>query len=169
MLKEHAQEIETKKFTPWLYGAYSSYVRGRSNSSFGVGLYREIDGPLLKVVGFQGSTPICMAYDHLRQALHEMVWIKEPNRTLIFWKLESDPDRGLDFVIRDVTKEKFYFEGRQLFLKSNIGNKETEAIQVGFGFDFGGIHYCKKESLLEKGVKLGNMNLRVLTEYLSSK
>ena len=169
MLKEIETEQKNNNFTPWLYGTYSSYVKGRSDSSFGFGEYQEIDGPVLRVVGFEGSTPVCMSNDHLKEALRKMVWIKEPNKTLIFWKLASIPDRGIDFVIRDVMKENFYFEGRQLFLKSNLGNRETKAKQVGFGYDFGGIYHCKKESLLKKGVKFGNMNIKVLTEYLTTK
>ena len=165
-MTEREQKID--KFIPFLYFEYKSVIKGVNDTDYpSERKYQEYSGPRLVVVANNTKIPKVMVKRDFNRALKQMIWVNDGELRL-FWKLE--PDRDCDFVVRDVRKDTIYHYGRNLYLKSKLGEKEVEVAQIGFGYGYFGIHYLKKASLKEHGVvDYGNLTKEILTKFLSSK
>ncbi len=169
MHEQHSQNPEHKigKFRPYLYCQYKTVVSGYNHTDYPSEMKFAVNtGPKMTVVSNTGEKPKVMVKDALNRALKGMIWLDDGELKL-FWKLR--PERDCDFVIREVRTDVIYHYGRKLYLKSVFGDKQVEADQIGFGYDYFTIHYLHKSELSTKhGVKeYGDLTRRKLTEYLS--
>jgi hypothetical protein len=137
----------------------------------GIDDYRhDVNKPGKKVL-FVGESAqgekVVMSPDHFEELLKKCCWIEDPRGTRQgFWKL-SEGIKNHDLGIREMSKEVFYFYGAKLFAK--VGGKEVEVQQVGYGFDFGGIHYVQSATIKPSGGDWGSFDKKLAADFVTNK
>lgn len=147
---------------------YDTRLRGREDSSYGRGGFIDKKGGSVVFIGSpKTGLPIVMRNDHLNEFVKEACWLKDPWGTKqAFWHLSAGI-KDYDLGIREMKKENIYFDGAHLFIP--LKESLVEVQQIGFGYDFGGIHYLNSSNLKASGAEFGLFNKRLLADFITNK